>query len=381
MTRLEHFWVRLLGSELMSWAVVLVGVALRASQYLLNPSLRMDEAALSLNLLGRDWGQLLAPLDYNQAAPLGFLYLEKAAISLFGDSEYGLRLVPSLAGAVSVPLFCLLVRRWENRGAALVSLTLFAFSFTLIRWSREVKQYSLDVLVVLALLLVLGCRSPARWTGLWTAAVSIAAGAAVFLSHPAVFILGAVSVLEGLAIGLRRQWRALGLVGVFTAVWGGAFLVHWKIAVREIATRGEMLEYWSSAMVPLPPTTLEDLRSLFSKFVEVMEASGGFPAPALAALPVAVGAVTLFSRKPSYLCLLGGPGAVRPWRGSTAQVPLYGSFPALLGSGGAIAGGSRRRSHGRAREECPRPWTASGPVGSGTRGVVERAVLAGSHPL
>ena len=59
--------------------VVAVGIALRLWQYLADASLWVDEAALARNIVDRSPAGLLAPLDYGQAAPWGFLLIEKLA--------------------------------------------------------------------------------------------------------------------------------------------------------------------------------------------------------------------------------------------------------------------------------------------------------------
>jgi len=57
-------------------AFIVLGVALRLAQYLHNESLRLDESFLALNLQSRGLGDLFGQLDYNQAAPPGYLFLE-----------------------------------------------------------------------------------------------------------------------------------------------------------------------------------------------------------------------------------------------------------------------------------------------------------------
>lgn len=78
---------------------------MQLSQYLYNRSLWADEAVLALNIVNRSYLELLQPLDYDQAAPIGFLIVEKFAVQLFGDNEYSLRLFPLLSGIISLLLF------------------------------------------------------------------------------------------------------------------------------------------------------------------------------------------------------------------------------------------------------------------------------------
>ena len=81
---------------------VFLGVLVRTVQYLSNRSLWGDEVNLALNIIDRSYGELSQVLDNNQAAPLGFLWLEKLATQIWGNSEYALRLFPFLSSIVSL---------------------------------------------------------------------------------------------------------------------------------------------------------------------------------------------------------------------------------------------------------------------------------------
>src|SRR5258706_13146620 len=78
--------------------LILLGLLLRLRQYLTWRSLWLDEAMLALNITGRSFAGLLQPLDYYQGGPLGFLLAEKLGITLLGNNELSLRLIPFLAG-------------------------------------------------------------------------------------------------------------------------------------------------------------------------------------------------------------------------------------------------------------------------------------------
>src|SRR5688572_9669177 len=74
-------------------ALIAFGILLRASKYLPAWSLRGDELAVTLNLINRIAIELMTkPLDSEQAAPFGFVLLVKALMTMFGGSEYVLRL-------------------------------------------------------------------------------------------------------------------------------------------------------------------------------------------------------------------------------------------------------------------------------------------------
>jgi hypothetical protein len=83
------------------FALTAIAVSLRLAYYLLNPSLSVDEASLALNIMHRPFSSLFAQLDFNQAAPAGFLLLQKLLINSFGATPYGLRVLPLIAGVVA----------------------------------------------------------------------------------------------------------------------------------------------------------------------------------------------------------------------------------------------------------------------------------------
>jgi uncharacterized membrane protein len=197
------------------WAVVLLGVALRLHQYVYNRSLWLDEAFLALNLLEKPFTALFGQLSFNQAAPPGFLLVERADVAMFGKSEYALRLFPLVCGIGSVFLFERLTRLVLGRAAALLALALFGVSEGLVYYSSEVKQYSTDVaagLVVTLAALDLRRRSPTRRRlTLWALLGPIA----VWFSYAAAFVVAAAVVVllaeEVSRRGLRLSRRVLAV--------------------------------------------------------------------------------------------------------------------------------------------------------------------------
>src|SRR5712692_1214244 len=126
-------------SPLFLWIIICCGALLRLAQYLFNRSLWFDEALLAHNIINRSVSGLLKPLDYAVGAPLGFLMLEKLAVQMFGSSEYALRLVPLLAGILSLYLFYRVAKLCVTPKAVPIALGLFALSGYLIYYASETK--------------------------------------------------------------------------------------------------------------------------------------------------------------------------------------------------------------------------------------------------
>src|SRR5574342_357269 len=104
---MQATWKRvqsLFESNYLGWGIILIGVMLRLRQYLLNRSFWADEASLAVNLVNRNFTELTRLLEYHQAAPIGFLFIEKLSILILGNHDYILRLFPLFAGILAIYL-------------------------------------------------------------------------------------------------------------------------------------------------------------------------------------------------------------------------------------------------------------------------------------
>jgi hypothetical protein len=175
-------------------AVIAVGAAARLTSYLARFSYWNDEAAVVVNVMRRSWRDLLRPLDFAQAAPPLFLWIERGAYRLFGQGEYSLRAFPLLLALLALPLFAHLAWRLLPPVSAFWATALFALSYRAIDLCDDVKQYSGDVFVALALLsaaLSPPTTAPPRRMVILCAVAAVG----LWLSFPAVFMFGALSLV------------------------------------------------------------------------------------------------------------------------------------------------------------------------------------------
>jgi hypothetical protein len=315
------------------------GSALRIAPFLIDRSLWLDEAKLALNVLERSPAQLFDPLDYDQAAPVGFLLLEKRAVMAFGEGERALRLVPLIAGLGALWLFPLAARRWLSPIESLLALALFALAQPLVYYATEVKPYSVDVLVALALLWAAGRALDARPHAL---ASLIAIGVAgVWLSYPAIFVAAGVGLTLVLSAGLRGDRRRATRLAAAAAAWVASFIIHYALVLRRSDPKGYLARFWSEGYPPLPPGSLADLlwpvRTFFGFFVDPC----GLGLAGLAAAAFVMGAWRYRRSDPAGLALLVSPGLftllaalVRrypfPTSGSLDSYPLAGRVVLFL---------------------------------------------------
>jgi hypothetical protein len=136
------------------WILLAVGILFRLARFIAGRALWYDEILLADNIVHRSIADLLfKKLDYWQAAPAGFLLLERLCVDAFGPGERSLRLVPLVAGIAAMVVFRALALRMLRRPAALLAIALFACLGPLIYYASEVKQYSSDAAFAVAILL------------------------------------------------------------------------------------------------------------------------------------------------------------------------------------------------------------------------------------
>ncbi|MDZ7339390.1 MAG: glycosyltransferase family 39 protein [candidate division KSB1 bacterium] len=247
-------WSKYLPTNRLVWIVMGVGIVLRVVHYLLNYSLWLDEAMLSLGIINRSFRGLMAPtLDFNQAAPLGFLFVSKAITLIMGTSEFALRLFPLLCGVASVVLFYAVARLYLKPKAALFALALFAVAWRLVAFSFEAKQYSVDVLAALLVYLFTGTLDPESSGPRPSLLVGLAGAILVWFSHPVVFVLagvGAALVLESL---LARDWSRVAKSVLLFGVAGASFVAYYFLVLGRLAQNELLLVFnrWSGYFMPL----------------------------------------------------------------------------------------------------------------------------------
>ena len=233
--------------------ILLLGFILRLRQYLTGRSLWLDEAMLALNIVNRNFAGLLQPLDYDQGAPVGFLFVEKIFNSLFGEHEFVLRLFPFVVGVAAMGLFYLLLRRTASSIGLLIGLALFAVSPELIYYTSEVKQYILDVaatVLLLYLTLPLLSEKSKRQSHFY---LGVAGVLALWFSHATLFVLAGIGF--GLLIqALRKREKAqIATVLALGTAWLADLGLLYIVSLRNLTQNSSLREYWQENFIPIPP--------------------------------------------------------------------------------------------------------------------------------
>lgn len=243
--------------KMLVFAVLAFGVICRLSSYLVDSSLWYDESFVALNVIHKSFGALFGPLDWNEASPPGFLVAEKLIVSIFGISEYSLRLLPLIAALAALLLFAPLAYRVCGNGPAMLwALILFAAWPVAIGQAGTLKHFSLDILlgIVLFLIALPACETqpnPARlllWgavgaSGVWLsfATVFTFAGTCLVMAAQALRGPQALRGSQALRGWSARQRIAFVAANLMTLI-SLAALTGPALAQRSAA----LMDYWTS---------------------------------------------------------------------------------------------------------------------------------------
>ena len=228
----------------------------RIWQYACNKSLWIDEAMLARNILSRDYFGLLQPLDFNQGAPILFLWLTKFTTAFLGTDEFGLRLIPLLASLISIILFYLIAKSYLEARHTAIAVFIFAFSQRFIYYAQEFKQYSTDVVTILLLVYIflkISEKKEIQKHAFYTLAVL--GTVSTYFSHSSIFAIAAIGslaflmMLDGKHAFSRRQ------VLILFASWGTGFLVNYTVFLNKLQHNDYLESFWASAFLPVPTST------------------------------------------------------------------------------------------------------------------------------
>ena len=266
----DRAWLRLVGLELLAalrerWrhlqhsgiapALAIVAAGLIAHHWTLARPLFLDEEMIALNVRDRSVRDLAGPLWLGQAAPYGWLVLERAALVMFGTSERALRLVPTLFAIATIGTALWIGRRWMTPLGAAILLLLCGVGQWLSFFSVVLKPYSADAFWAL-LLPALGAwaveahtddqNRQARRTAVWWMVSAVGQ----WFANGAVFVTPSCAIALLVIVWRRSGWRAVRGFVLLGFAWSAVFALHYLISLRHAVNSAYLQSYWSFAMPP-----------------------------------------------------------------------------------------------------------------------------------
>jgi len=352
----------------LAWLIISISAAIRLIQYGFNRSLWADEAVLALNIGHRSYAGLLQPLDYDQGAPFGFLFLEKWATQIFGLNEYALRLFPLLGGLLTLILFYVMARQYLQGYGILIGLILVGFIDTFVYFSTEVKQYSTDVTIAL-ICFWLAQQAQFKLSTAKAISIAIAGAIAIWCSHPAVLVLAAVTVsliarhwyqtvthlaaaksykhhVQALLQALHYQLLSRSNFIIYLS-WLVSFLIFYLVSIQDLGNNEVLQQSWQSkGAFPEAYDPISILVWLIERLGLFFYSPLSFASPwenvpwygillailrgVLALGAFGIGCVSLARRQGGALLTLLSPVMITVWAAYLGQYPFQGRLVLFL---------------------------------------------------
>ena len=281
--------------------IISIGVILRLRQYLANRSLWLDEALLALNIINKSFSELSQPLDYDQGAPLGFLWIEKSITVILDSSEYSLRLFPLIGSILSLFVFYFIVLRYlNNKRTIFFALLLYAISTPLIYYASESKQYTNDILMALLGINLLFPLIKEKTDLVPLALCTLGGAILIWMSHPVIFILVSVGLVATYSSLRQKNYYRTRLLIFVWAVWAVSFLSFYFLSLQDLTQNQYLLSYWDKSFVPWN-NPLNSINWLINGFLKIFEYPVGLPLFGLAALMYFIGIISVFEKSKIFL--------------------------------------------------------------------------------
>lgn len=234
-------------------AIATLAIGVDVAQWLRATPLWVDEEMIALNIRDRTFSELSGPLWLGQGAPLGWMFIQRAAILTLGTSELALRLAPLLFGIATILAAVLVGARWLNRASAVMLVTLVSIGQWMSHYRFEVKHYSADAFFALLVPALAAWAAEAgdleqarwRWTRWW-----IVAALAQWLAYGALLVTPACALLLAGLLLRRYGVRAATHFSVMGLVWLLSLGAHYALSLQYTHHSTHLRGYWSGHVPP-----------------------------------------------------------------------------------------------------------------------------------
>jgi 4-amino-4-deoxy-L-arabinose transferase-like glycosyltransferase len=296
--------------HIISGLIIGAGIALRLWSYYDGRTLFLDEANLALNIAELSYASFFSPIGYEQYAPPLYLCLVKLSTQALGMNEWALRLPSAIAGMLSLWLFWrILLKYIPTPLIRLYPLLLFACAPIFVRYSTELKQYSVDVCLSLALILLAGNWPVKYWNRKHYVYWAIIGIISVWLSMPIVFVLAGLGVYYAWQFYQARTFGRLKGLSLVIICWLISFALLYFNVLQPSLSEAHLLQHHQGHFFLARPLLADTyvqagliLRGLFAPIV-------GYTALALiiGGILFVAGVFHLWKKDKALLLLLGLP--------------------------------------------------------------------------
>lgn len=167
------------------------------------------------------------PMEYQQKAPIGYLWSSRLFVVLFGNSEMALRLFSLLCGLASLYFFLPVCRYFlKSKPAIAIAIGILALSPPLVYHAVEAKQYSTELLgTVLSLYLYIRYHKRTSYQSLFV--WGLLGGIILWFSFSSIFILAGIAGAISLVNLIKRDWKSFFIFLIPFVIWMFSFALNY----------------------------------------------------------------------------------------------------------------------------------------------------------
>ena len=233
-------------NQTLLFLIFALAFVLRVKTYLLARPLFHDECSLAASILLRNIFGFFHPLEFDQKAPAIFMMLSKAVTYLFGIRELSIKFISLASGLFSVVLFYFLSKRvLKTQFSVLVSNFLFAINYQLIYWSQKFKQYSFDVCLFLASLLLFSKLDLEKIGYKKCFLYSFVSVLLILASFPCIFVVGAYILFCIIKkVNYKKTLAFSSPLIIFSSLY--YFKTLYNVQTKDMST---YFEYWQGGFL------------------------------------------------------------------------------------------------------------------------------------
>ncbi len=254
-------------ADILGFCIIVSGIIVSILMNCVGRTLWLDEAMLAFSFSKRSLLELTnGVFEWDQSAPVLYLYCVKILTLLFGNTEAVLRSFSVFSYIVVLFLSGYAAKKLLGVKYPILVAAFLANMNFILKYSNEFKQYLSEciwVLLVLILYYFYKEKSLAWWK------VGLGFMTFVWGANPACFFIGGVLLYEffsGIFAKDRLLIRNSILIGVCVMASFALYYFYW---LRGIALSGSMQSYWENASFPLIPRGIADLKLAQSMVYEI----------------------------------------------------------------------------------------------------------------
>lgn len=259
---MKNLFKKIYNSKWFIVVLIFFGITARMVEYFINHTLWLDEAGLAITIIKLNYLELLKPLPYyGLVEPVIFVLVVKFFTKLWGYSEFIFRLFPLITGLGTLALSYPLGKNFLKTKAIPVFICLFAFSRFGIYYSREARQYSLELFVSVLLVLFSIYVFKSKFNIKKIIFLGIIGIFSIWCSYTSIFVLaglGLALILEFIIDRKKYNYKSLISLLIIGFIWIINFFLDYFLIIKA-ERAGYSSVYWVNYFAPFPPNNLMEL--------------------------------------------------------------------------------------------------------------------------